>query len=83
MDKNALAIMILKGRKNKEKMVDDEPQGDDDEAPMNDLKAVAQDLIDAVKSEDASAVADALKAAHMVCSKGSEDYEEEDSEEEE
>lgn len=56
--------------------------GEVEEQKSNDnLESVAQELIDAVNSKDAKAVAMALQAAFNVCeSEGMEEYEAEESE---
>lgn len=72
---DALMILIGRGRGPKgprSSMKGDhmEPRSGDDAGPGDDvgIEDVARDLIQGIKDEDASAVADALRAAYVACS---------------
>lgn len=71
MPKGGLAIMLGIG-KPKHGMKEE-----DDSEDTNDLEVIAKELIDAVKKEDATAVADALRAAVTCCKDEEYDDEEE------
>ncbi len=46
----------------------DAAEPDQDDSYDEDLKGIAQDLIDAIGKKDVDAVAEALRAAHGACS---------------
>ena len=67
--KGGLAIMVMQKAHGGRDAEEGGYQGAEDESESGDdvgLEAVAQDLIDAGKEGDASAVADALRAAMVV-----------------